>query len=60
MHEVEKDKEFATRSCKARGYKSFKEWAKDNRKWAGHFRKTRPDLFKCLENEYFKLIRPNL
>lgn len=60
MHEVEKDKEFAARSCKARGYKNFKEWAKDNRKWAGHFRKIRPDLSSRLDSEYISLIRPNL
>ncbi len=53
----------------ARGFGTFKRWARENRKAAAEFRNRKgtpndraraESLARCLDSEYTELIRPNL
>ena len=67
------DKEFASRSRAARGFSSFKDWARQNRKAFKDFHARSKKrgcasqdaeryrrLMSTLDVEYMRLIRPNL
>jgi hypothetical protein len=44
----------------ARGFHSFKEWARQNRQAAAEHRKVKPELSAALDREYDRYIKGNL
>jgi len=55
------DKDTAERTRCARGFSSFKEWARQNKEGQNVNRQRgRHQMVKCLEEEYHELIKPNL